>query len=80
MEVSGQLHAPVALPPGKEAPGTRCIGGWVGPPKAGLDVIDERTFLLPLPGIVDIKSVEQRFNSVVVYMSPCTCMEYSGFA
>jgi hypothetical protein len=25
-----------ALPPGKRAPGTRCIGGWVGP-TAGLD-------------------------------------------
>jgi hypothetical protein len=31
MEVSGQLNAPVALPPGKEPPsGTTWIGGWVG--------------------------------------------------
>jgi hypothetical protein len=30
MEVSGQLHAPAALPPGK-APGARWVGGWVGP-------------------------------------------------
>ena len=35
MRVGGQLHAPVALPPGKR-PGTNCIGGWVGP-RAGLD-------------------------------------------
>jgi len=29
--VSGQLHAPAALPPGKErAPGTHWIGGCVG--------------------------------------------------
>jgi hypothetical protein len=30
MEVSGQLHAPVALPPRERAPGTHWIGGWVG--------------------------------------------------
>jgi hypothetical protein len=35
MGVGGQLHAPAALPPGKR-PGTRFIGGWVGP-RAGLD-------------------------------------------
>jgi hypothetical protein len=28
MEVSGQLHAPTALPPGKDP---HWIGGWVGP-------------------------------------------------
>jgi hypothetical protein len=36
MEVSGQLHAPVSLPPGKEPPGTHWIGGWVGP-RSGLE-------------------------------------------
>jgi len=30
MKVSGQLHAPAALPAGKNL-GTHCIGGWVGP-------------------------------------------------
>jgi hypothetical protein len=35
MGVSGQRHAPAALPPGKRH-STRCIGGWVGP-RAGLD-------------------------------------------
>jgi hypothetical protein len=30
MQVSGQLHDPAALPPGR-APGTRWTGGWVGP-------------------------------------------------
>jgi len=30
MEVSGQLHAPVTLHPGKDpSPGTHWIGGWV---------------------------------------------------
>ena len=34
MEVSGQRHAPAALP--QERPGTHCIGSWVCP-RAGLD-------------------------------------------
>jgi hypothetical protein len=34
MGVSGQRHAPAALPPGKR-PGTHCTGSWVGP-RAGL--------------------------------------------
>jgi hypothetical protein len=33
--LGGQRHALAALPPGKR-PGTRCIGGWVGP-RAGRD-------------------------------------------
>jgi hypothetical protein len=40
MEVSGQLHAPAALPPG-ENPSTRWIGGWVGP-RAVLDTVVKR--------------------------------------
>jgi hypothetical protein len=40
MEVSGQLHALAALPPGKEAP----VGGWVGP-SAGLDDVEKRKIL-----------------------------------
>ena len=35
MRVSGQRHAPAALPLGKTA-GIHCIGGWVGP-RAGMD-------------------------------------------
>ena len=35
MGVSGQRHAPAALPPGKR-PGTYCIGGCVGS-RASLD-------------------------------------------
>jgi hypothetical protein len=30
MQVSDQLRAPAALPPGKKARGTHWIGGWVG--------------------------------------------------
>jgi hypothetical protein len=49
MEVSGELHAPAALPPGKEPPGTYCVGGWVNP-RAGLDHLERRKFLT-LPGL-----------------------------
>jgi len=35
MEVSGQLHAPAALPPEK-IPGAHWIEGWMDP-RAGLD-------------------------------------------
>jgi hypothetical protein len=31
MEVRGQLHGMAALFPGKEAPGTHWIGGWMDP-------------------------------------------------
>jgi len=30
MEMSGQLHAPATLLPGKEPPDTHWIGGWLG--------------------------------------------------
>jgi hypothetical protein len=46
MEVSGQLHAPAALPPLRIATGTPWIGGWVGP-RAGLDAMAKRKFLCP---------------------------------
>jgi hypothetical protein len=48
MEVSDKLHAPAALPPGKErSPGTHWVGGWAGP-RAGLDTVWERIILSPL--------------------------------
>jgi len=33
MDVSGQLHAPAAFPPGERAPlpGIHLTGGWMGP-------------------------------------------------
>jgi hypothetical protein len=37
MKLSNNLHAPAALPPGKDY-GTHWIGGWTGP-KAGLDEV-----------------------------------------
>jgi hypothetical protein len=44
LELSGQLRAPTALPPGGKAPGTHWIGGWVGP-RDGLDDVEKRKFL-----------------------------------
>jgi hypothetical protein len=46
MEVSGQLHAPDALPPVEIAPDNLFIGG----PRASLDAIEKRK-ILPLPRI-----------------------------
>jgi hypothetical protein len=46
MEVSGQLHALDALPPGKEPPGTHWIGGWVGH-RAVLDAVVKRKIPSP---------------------------------
>jgi hypothetical protein len=41
MEVSGQLHAPAALTPGKEPSGIHWIGSWVGP-SASLDTASRK--------------------------------------
>jgi hypothetical protein len=38
MVVSGQLHAPAAVPHRERAPGTQWIGGWMGP-RAVLDAV-----------------------------------------
>jgi hypothetical protein len=47
--VSVQLHAPAALLPEKEPPVTHWIGGSVDP-RAGLDDVEKRKFLI-LPGL-----------------------------
>jgi hypothetical protein len=46
MEVSGQLHAPVTLPPKEGEPGTHWIRGWVGP-RAVLDAVVKRKIPSP---------------------------------
>jgi hypothetical protein len=45
MKVSGKLHAPAALPPGKNQ-GIQWIGRWVGP-TAGLDMVVKRKIPIP---------------------------------
>jgi hypothetical protein len=44
MEVSGQLHASVALPPAIQTLGTYWMEGWVGP-RADLDVMEKKKSL-----------------------------------
>jgi hypothetical protein len=48
-EVSGQLHAPAVLIPGKKQPGTYSIGDFVDP-RAGLNDLEKLKFLT-LPGL-----------------------------
>jgi hypothetical protein len=47
--MSGQLHAPAALPPEKDPPSTLWIGGWLDP-RAGLNDVEKRKFLT-VPGL-----------------------------
>jgi hypothetical protein len=75
MEVSGQLHAPAALPPGKEPPGTHCIGGWVGP-RTVLDTVVKIKIPSPRresnPRNPVVQSVAQRYTNwaitALIYM------------
>jgi hypothetical protein len=48
MEMSGQFHAPTALPR-VTAPSTHCTGGWVGP-RAAPDVTEKRNISCPCRG------------------------------
>jgi hypothetical protein len=47
--MSGQLHAPAALPPGERRPDIHRIGGWVDP-RAGLEDVKKIIFLT-IPGL-----------------------------
>jgi hypothetical protein len=65
MEVSGQLHAPAASPPGKTATGTHWIGGWVGP-RTVLDAVLKRKIPSPRresnPRTPIVQPVAQRYT------------------
>jgi hypothetical protein len=52
--MSGQLHAPPALPPGKGPLGTHWLGGWVGP-RPSLDMV------------VKIQNIEHPAHSSALY-------------
>jgi hypothetical protein len=65
MEVSGQFHAPAALPPGKEPPGTHLLGGLVGP-RAVLNAVVKRKIPSPRresnPRTPTVQPVAQRYT------------------
>jgi hypothetical protein len=69
--VSGQLHAPATLPPRKETPDTRWIGGWVGP-KGNLDDVEKWKFLklpaLELRPLVR-QPVDSRYTDYAIQLS-----------
>jgi hypothetical protein len=82
MEVSGQLHTPAALPPGKSTAVLIAIGGWVEP-IVGLDVMEKRT-IFPLlesisgrpahsPSLYRLRNSgsvqDQVFNNLLVFLS-----------
>ena len=66
MEVSGELHAPAALPPGKYFRTTHRIGGWVGP-RAGLDGFGEKKSLFSIPEFEPrtVQPVASRYSIVI---------------
>jgi hypothetical protein len=82
--VSGHLHGPVTLIPGKQPSGTHWIGGWVGP-RADLDDVEKRKFLT-LPGL-ELRLLgrparsqslcQSRYpgscNFPIPYLNSCTC-------
>jgi hypothetical protein len=53
----GSASCPGRLNPGERAPGTHWIGGWADP-RAGLDDVEKRKFLI-LPGLNSDPSVVQ---------------------
>jgi hypothetical protein len=67
MEVSGQLHAPAALPPRERTPGTHSIGGWMGL-RAGLDTVVKRKIPSPRqesnPRTPIVRPVAQRYTNM----------------
>jgi hypothetical protein len=62
--VSGQLHAPAALPPGEGAPGTHWMGIWVDR-RAGLDDMERRKFLTLLE--LELRPLGRRARSQSLY-------------
>jgi hypothetical protein len=63
MEVSGQLHAPAALPPGKEPPGVHRIEGCLGL-RGSLDDMEKWKFLPP-PGL-DLQPVANGYTDCAI--------------
>jgi hypothetical protein len=60
----GQLHAPAALPPGKETPVTHWLGGWVGT-RADMDDVEKRIFFT-LP-VLELQPLSRPARSQSLY-------------
>jgi hypothetical protein len=77
LEVSGQLHAPAALPR-ERAPGTHFIGSWVDP-RAGLEDMEKWKLLtlqgLELPPPMVVQSVASRYIDWAIPASIYTTTE-----
>jgi hypothetical protein len=64
MDLSGQVHDPVTLPPVKSP---NRFGGWVGP-RAGLDAVAKKAIpTLPLKGIEPGRPVHNLVSINLVY-------------
>jgi hypothetical protein len=72
MEVSGQLHAPAALPQGKE-PGTHWIGGCVGP-RASLDTVVKGKIM----NNTTSTKTEIKFTNKLTHKSKCMYQRTKG--
>jgi hypothetical protein len=77
MRVGGQLHTPVALPPGKR-PGTHCVGGWVDP-RAGLDGCEK---ISPPPGFDPrtVQPVASRYTDYANSINKCNYFKIRTFS
>jgi hypothetical protein len=77
MEVNGQLYALAASPPGERVPGTRWIGGWVGP-RAGLGALGKRNSFTAGNRIRVVQLVARRYTDwcfSCLYLLPWHGME-----
>jgi hypothetical protein len=64
MEVSGEIHAPAALTPGKN-PGTHCIEGCVGP-RASLYCNGKNLLLLPRFEPRNVQPAASRYTNYAI--------------
>jgi hypothetical protein len=65
MEVCGQFHAPAALPPEKESPGTHWVGSWGGGTQSRFGRSGGKNNSQPLTGLEPpiIQPVPQRYTT-----------------
>jgi hypothetical protein len=78
MEVSGQLHAPVAFNPRERAPGTHWIEGWVVH-RAVLDAVMNRKIPSPRresnPRTPIVQPIAQRYTEGKVKVKLSLCLK-----